>query len=101
MYNHIFVKFFKQFLNNIYPCQKWAHNRSVTQWKPLSNAPLPLLKAYANLLDPAAGPTCPLCKEGQQAMKHWLQKYPYLDVENELVVGAWSNLVTAWDFHVV
>ncbi len=28
----------------------------------------PLLKAYANLLDPSADPLCPLCKEDLQAV---------------------------------
>ncbi len=32
----------------------------------------PLLKAYAHLLDPAADPTCPLCKEEPQTLEHWL-----------------------------
>ncbi len=39
----------------------------------------PLLKAYAHLLDPAADPTCPLCKEEPQTLEHWLQRCPNLD----------------------
>ncbi len=31
-----------------------------------------LLKAYAHMLDPAADPTCPLCKEEPQTLEHWL-----------------------------
>ncbi len=34
----------------------------------------PLLKAYAHLLNPAADPTCPLCKEEPQTLEHWLQR---------------------------
>ncbi len=30
----------------------------------------PLLKAYANLLDPSADPLCPLCKEEPQTIEH-------------------------------
>ncbi len=30
----------------------------------------PLLKAYANLLDPSADPLCPFCKEEPQAIEH-------------------------------
>ncbi len=40
----------------------------------------PLLKAYAHLLDPAADPTCPLCKKEPQTLEHWLQRCPNLDV---------------------
>ncbi len=29
----------------------------------LRSGHIPLLKAYANLLDPSADPLCPLCKE--------------------------------------
>ncbi len=35
----------------------------------------PLLKAYANLLDPYADPLCPLCKEEPQTIKHWLRRW--------------------------
>ncbi len=38
-----------------------------------------LLKTYAHLLDPAADPTCPLCKEEPQTLEHWLQRCPNLD----------------------
>ncbi len=38
-----------------------------------------LLKAYAHLLDPAADPTCPLCKEKPQTLEHWLQRCPNLE----------------------
>ncbi len=31
----------------------------------------PLLKAYANLLDPSADPLCPLCKEEPHRIEHW------------------------------
>ncbi len=40
----------------------------------------PLLKVYAHLLDPAADPTCPLCKEEPQTLEQWLQRCPNLDV---------------------
>ncbi len=40
----------------------------------------PLLKAYAHLLDPAADPTCPMCKEQLQTLEHWLQRCSNLDV---------------------
>ncbi len=40
----------------------------------------PLLKAYAHLLDPAADPTCSLCKEEPQTLEHVLQRCPSLDV---------------------
>ncbi len=36
-------------------------------------------KANAHLLDPAADPTCPLCKEEPQTLEHWLQKCQNLD----------------------
>ncbi len=45
----------------------------------LRSGSTPLLKAYVNVLDPAAGPTCPLCKEEPQTLKHWLQRLSNLD----------------------
>ncbi len=32
----------------------------------------PLVKAYANLLDPSVDPMCPLCKEEPQTIEPWL-----------------------------
>ncbi len=40
----------------------------------------PLPKAYAQLVDQAADPTCPLCKEEPQTLEYWLQRCPNLDV---------------------
>ncbi len=36
----------------------------------------PLLKAYANRLDPSADPLCPLCKQEPQTIEHWLRRCP-------------------------
>ncbi len=38
-----------------------------------------LLEACANLLDPSAGPLCPLCKEEPQTVEPWLRRCPRLD----------------------
>ncbi len=48
----------------------------------------PPLKAYAHLLDPAANPTCPLCKEEPQTLEHWLQRCPNLDVPRQHPFGS-------------
>ncbi len=40
----------------------------------------PLLKAYADSVDPTADPTIPLCKDEPQTLKHWLQRCPNLHV---------------------
>ncbi len=48
----------------------------------------PLRKAYAHLLDPAADPTCPLCKEEPQTLEHWLQRCPNLDVLRQHTFGS-------------
>ncbi len=50
--------------------------------------PFSLLKAYAHLLDPAVDPTCPLCKEKPQALEHWLQRCPNLDVPRQRTFGS-------------
>ncbi len=38
------------------------------------------LKAFAHLLDSAADPLCPLCKEEQRTLEYWLQRCPNFDV---------------------
>ncbi len=43
----------------------------------------PLLKAYANALDPSADPLCPLFKEEPQTIKHWLRRYTRLDAARQ------------------
>ncbi len=48
----------------------------------------PLLKVYAHLLDPAADPTCPLCKEETQTFEHWLQICPNPDVLRQHTFGS-------------
>ncbi len=40
----------------------------------------PLFKAHAHLLDPVADPTCSQSMAEPQAMEHWMQKCPNLDV---------------------
>ncbi len=40
---------------------------------------IPLLKTYANHLDPSVDPLCPLCKEEPQKIEHWLRRCPTLD----------------------
>ncbi len=47
-----------------------------------------LRKAYAHLLDPAADPTCPLCKEEPQTLEHWLQRCPNRDVLRQHTFGS-------------
>ncbi len=49
-----------------------------------------LLKAYARLLDPAVGPTFPLCKEEPQTLQHWLQRCLHLDVLRQHPFGSHS-----------
>ncbi len=48
----------------------------------------PLPKAYTNLLDPAADPTCPLCKVEPQTLEHWLQRWPNPDVLRQHTFGS-------------
>ncbi len=48
----------------------------------------PLLKAYANLLDPSADPLCPLCKEEPQTIEHWLRRCPRLDAARQNIFGS-------------
>ncbi len=49
---------------------------------------MPLLKTFAHLLDPAADPTCPLCKEEPQTLEHLLQRCPNLDVLRQHTFGS-------------
>ncbi len=42
----------------------------------------PLLKAYANLVNPSADSLCPLCKEKLQTIEHWLRRCPRLNATN-------------------
>ncbi len=44
----------------------------------------PLLKAYANLLDPL----CPLCKGEPQTIEHWLRRCPRLDAPRQSIFGS-------------
>ncbi len=48
----------------------------------------PLLKAYANLLDPSADPLCRLCKEEPQTIEHWLRRCPRLDATRQNIFGS-------------
>ncbi len=48
----------------------------------------PLLKAYANLLDPSADPLCPLCKEEPQTIEHWLRRCPRLAATRQNIFGS-------------
>ncbi len=48
----------------------------------------PLLKAYANLLDPSADPLCPLCKREPQTIEHWLRRCPRLDATRQNIFGS-------------
>ncbi len=50
----------------------------------------PLLKAYANLLDPFADPLCPLCKEEPQAIEHWLRRCHRPDATRQNIFGSRS-----------
>ncbi len=43
----------------------------------------PLLKAYANLLDPSADLLCPLCKEEPQTIENWSRRCPTLDASRQ------------------
>ncbi len=36
----------------------------------------PLLKAYADQIDTAGDPKCPICGEEPQTVEHWLQRGP-------------------------
>ncbi len=47
----------------------------------------PLLKVYANLLDPSADPLCPLCKEEPRTTEHWLRRCPRLDATRQNIFG--------------
>ncbi len=49
---------------------------------------IPLLKAYANLLDPSADPLCPLYKEEPQTIEHWLRWCPRLDATRQNIYGS-------------
>ncbi len=51
----------------------------------------PLLKAYANLLDPSAHPLCPLCKEEPQTIEHWLRRCPRLDAKTKHLWKSFST----------
>ncbi len=53
-----------------------------------NNTHTALLKAYDNLLDPSAGPLCPLCKEEPQTIEHWLRKCPRLDATRQNIFGS-------------
>ncbi len=53
----------------------------------------PLLKAYANLPDPSAGPLCPLCKEEPQTIEHWLRRCLRLDATRQNIFGSTSPLL--------
>ncbi len=48
----------------------------------------PLLKDYANLLDPSAGPLCPLYKEEPQTIEHWLRRCLRLDATRQSIFGS-------------
>ncbi len=48
----------------------------------------PLLKAYANFLDPSADPLCPLCKEEPQTIEHRLRRCPRLDATKQTIFGS-------------
>ncbi len=48
----------------------------------------PLLKAYANLLDPSADLLCSLCKEKPQTIEHWLRRRPRLDATRQSIFGS-------------
>ncbi len=48
----------------------------------------PLLKAYANLLDPSADPLCPLSKEEPQTVEHWLRRCPRFDATRQNIFGS-------------
>ncbi len=52
----------------------------------------PLLKVYANLLDPSADPLCPLCKEEPQTIENWLRRCPRLDATRQKIFGSHSPL---------
>ncbi len=54
----------------------------------LATGHTPLLKAYANLLDPSADPLCPLCKEELQTTEHWLRRCPRLDATRQNIFGS-------------
>ncbi len=48
----------------------------------------PLLKAYANLLDPSADSLCPLCKEEPQTIEPLLRRCPRLDATRQNIFGS-------------
>ncbi len=54
----------------------------------LKNGHTPLLKAYANTLDPSTDPLCPLCKEEPQTIEHWLRRCPRLDATRQNIFGS-------------
>ncbi len=53
----------------------------------------PLLKAYANLLDPSADPLCPLCKEEPKTIEHWLRRCLGLDATRQNIFRSPSPLL--------
>ncbi len=60
----------------------------------------PLLKAYANLLDPSADPLCPLCEEEPQTIEHWLRRCQRLDATRQNMFGSPSptlKVLTTFD----
>ncbi len=48
----------------------------------------PIVRVYAHLLDPAADPTCPLCKEEPQTLEHWLQRCQNLDALRQCTISS-------------
>ncbi len=48
---------------------------------------IPLLKAFANLLDPSADSLCPLCKEEPQTIELWLRRCPSIDATRQNTLG--------------
>ncbi len=50
----------------------------------------PLLKAYANFLDPSADPLCPEYKEEPPTIEHWLLRCPRLNARRQNIFGSLS-----------
>ncbi len=63
---------------------KWADVVILVRLRP---GHMPALKACAQLLDPAADPTYPLCMEEPQTVKHWLQEFLNLDILRQIAFG--------------
>ncbi len=57
-------------------CMATSNRADVVLLAHLRASHTPLLRAYANLLDPSAIPLCPLCKEEPQTIEHWLRRCP-------------------------